>query len=390
MMVRRSTQAEVLSRDPGSVRFRRTDSGVEIVAPDSVAARLDSLVHPVEVSALWRDGFLGCETVARLLGAGLLEDSEQENAGGFFFVPFVPAFLGCPQGYVGEARITVIGVSTDILSQTGAGARAGCAALRTASSSFQYELDAATGQPRGWYDASAGRRVLQHVTFVDVGDISPQFGESVVRLGMRIGDAGRTAVALGSVPLFLGGDHSITYWAARGVRRELGSLSVLHLDAHSDLAERTGYGVPTNGSFARWLVEEHPEMPFVTLGVRGYLPAEQLQLSPAHSVVSTAEVARHGASAALSRLPPDVPCYISLDIDVLDPSVAPGTNVPVPGGLSFEQVRDILTTVGASRRVAAVDLVELNPERDPYLRSASAAVHLVLSLLGSYFGTGAQ
>lgn len=390
MMVRRSTQAEVLSRDPGSVRFRLTDSGLEALTPDSVAACLDSLVHPVEVSALWRDRALGRETVARLIGAGLLEEPQQENASGSFFVPFVPAFLGCRQGYVGEARVTVIGVSTDILSQTGVGARAGCAALRTASSAFQYELDAANGQPRGWYDATAGRRVLQNVTFVDVGDISPELGESARRLGLRIEDAARTAAALGSAPLFLGGDHSLTYWAATGVRRELGAVSVLHLDAHSDLAERSGYGVPTNGSFARYLVEEHPDTPFVTLGVRGYLPAEQLQLSPAHSIVSAAEVTRRGPGAALSRLPRDLPCYISLDIDVLDPSVAPGTNVPVPGGLSFEQVRDILAAVGASRRVAAVDIVELNPERDPYLRSASVAVHLVLSLLGSYFGTGAQ
>jgi agmatinase len=107
-------------------------------------------------------------------------------------------------------------------------------------------------------------------------------------------------------------------------------------------------------------------------------------------LVSAADLIRNGPELALSFLPESMPCYVSFDIDVLDPSVAPGTNVPLPGGFSFEKLRDFLTCLASRRRLAGVDIVELNPERDPYSRSASAAVHLLLALLASSFPTSAE
>jgi agmatinase len=143
-----------------------------------------------------------------------------------------------------------------------------------------------------------------------------------------------------------------------------------------------GIGVPTNGSFARALVEENPEMTFVTVGLRGYLRAAQPVLSGHHNLIPAADVIRTGSDTLRSSLPETMPCYVSFDVDFLDPSVAPNTNVPVPGGPWFGQVCDILTAVGAQRRVIGIDIVELNPERDPYARSAFAAVNLVVALLG--------
>ncbi len=87
----------------------------------------------------------------------------------------------------------------------------------------------------------------------------------------------------------------------------------------------------------------------------------------------------------MALVPEDARCYVTLDIDVLDPSVAPATNAPVPGGLLFEEVRAILETVGRARNVVAADIVEVNPGRDPHLVTARTANHLAMSLLGACF-----
>jgi agmatinase len=323
------------------------------------------------------------ESVAKLLQAGILVEVGEECAEDLTLSQFIPTFLGCPEGAIGEAQVSVIGIPCDALSQTGSGSRAGAAALRVASNQLGWGINHATGRPRGWYDYTAGRRILADTTFVDAGDIEPFPGESAAHFGSRIARATRRCIALESVPVFLGGDHSISYWTINAIREAFDvSIAVLHLDAHSDLSERTKTGVPTNGSFARWLIEENPEMAFVTVGLRGYVGAEQPLLSQRHTLIGAADVIRTGPGAVLLSLPKEMPCYVSFDIDLLDPAVAPGTNVLVPGGLSFERAREILTTVGAQRRIVGVDIVELNPERDLYGRSAFTAVNLLLALLG--------
>ncbi|MGD0774887.1 MAG: arginase family protein [Candidatus Solibacter sp.] len=390
-IVKRSLQAKFLGRDSGLVRLKGPDPELEVFVSEAVAECLESLASPVELSTFSSRAGMGRDTLAKLLHAGLLLEAGPDAAQPSELTPFFPRFLGCPVGAVGEAQISVIGAPCDILSQTGSGARGGPAGLRVASSQIDYTTDPSTGRPRGWYDSASARQILAGTTFADAGDIQPGVGESASHFGTRLTRAVRTCVALGSLPVLLGGDHSISYWAVsalRGVSRD--PVSVLHLDAHSDLSERTGTGAPANGSVARWLIEEFPGMPFVTVGLRGYLGAKQPLLSSSHHLVSAADLIRNGPELALSFLPESMPCYVSFDIDVLDPSVAPGTNVPLPGGFSFEKLRDFLTCLASRRRLAGVDIVELNPERDPYSRSASAAVHLLLALLASSFPTSAE
>jgi agmatinase len=82
-------------------------------------------------------------------------------------------------------------------------------------------------------------------------------------------------------------------------------------------------------------------------------------------------------------VPADLPCYVSLDMDVVDPSIAPGTNSPEPDGLSFQEVREILVTAGKRRRIIGADVVEINAFHDPRLLTAKVAIRLILSLLAS-------
>lgn len=383
MLVQKSLQFKVVTREPGCVIVQ--GGGFPLRVSEDVAEVLVSLSSEVELSSLTSARGLNPTCVARLIQGRVLVDSEDGSSQLARLSSFFPRFLGSPDGALGEADVTVIGVPFDVLSQTGSGTRAGPAALRVASSQLGYRIDN-TDRVVGWFDSGLDRHVLADVTFADAGDIELQVGDPVSCLGSQISYAAQICAGLGSLPVFLGGDHSLSYWTIDAIRRaHHGSISVLHLDAHSDLSERTETNVPTNGSFARHLVEENPELPFVTAGLRGYLGCKQLSLSPAHKLITGSDLVRQGHKAVLSLLPEGMPCYVSLDVDVLDPAIIPATNTPIPGGLRFEEVQEILAAIGAERRIVGVDIVELNPDRDLYSRSALTALYLILALLGSSF-----
>lgn len=387
-LLQRSPQSEFLEQSPGAITVRGVSPGPEFIISEDVAGCLKALDSPTDIQVLHSHWGLTRETVAKLLDAQLLVEATDEPSDPRLLSDFFPRFLNCPRGPAGGAQITVFGAPSDLLSQTGSGPRGGPAAFRMASSQLDYVVGDDGESPQGWYDCASGLHVLRGVTFVDAGDVTTQLGESGLDYGVRLAQTARRCVALGSIPVALGGDHSISYWLISAVQRAIREpIAVLHLDAHSDLSGRIEQGVPTNGSFARWLIEENSEMPFISVGLKGFQAGRQPSLAPRHMLISAEDTVRRRAEWVLSHLPETMPCYVSLDMDVLDPSVAPATNVPIPGGLSFETVREILTLVGVHRRIAGVDVVELNPDRDLYLRTASSGLHLLMALLGAAVST---
>jgi agmatinase len=298
--------------------------------------------------------------------------------------PFFPTFLGCPTGGPGDAAICIVGCASDELSVTGRGQAEGPAALRMASSVPTYGTDE-SGAPVGFWDYYADRRILAGVTLGDAGDLVPDPGDTPEQLGNLLTQIVRACLAAGSFPLVLGGDHSITQWCIEGIGR---NISLLHIDAHSDLASLRAGRPATNGSVVRAAIERLGVEAVVTVGLRGFLPARQVPLTADHHFVSARDLRNIGPPAVVRLLPPDRACYVSLDVDVLDSVEAPGTNVPLPGGLRFEEIRELLQQVATSRRVIGADLVELNAQRDPHLRTAKTAVHLALGLLGAVFASG--
>src|SRR5690606_8329716 len=97
--------------------------------------------------------------------------------------------------------------------------------------------------------------------------------------------------------------------------------------------------------------------------------------------IGARELAWLTAAEVVARVPEGIPCYLTVDIDVVDPAEAPGTGCPVPGGPRLDRVVEIVEELIAARPVIGVDLVELAPHLDPRGLTTAAAAHLLLRML---------
>jgi arginase len=215
----------------------------------------------------------------------------------------------------------------------------------------------------------------------DAGDLTLPDDAAGARLAIEAGV--RRIVEEGQLPLILGGDHSITYPALRAWQGREPALTVLHFDAHSDLydhfeGDRYSHACP----FAR-VMEEGLAQRLVQVGIRCMTAHLRTQVERFGVEVYEAGRWRESA-AAIAGL--RGPVYISLDLDVLEPMLAPGLSHPEPGGLSIRDVLDLLALVRAD--IVGADVVEYNPRNDVRDLTARVAAKFVKELVG-VMGAGA-
>jgi agmatinase len=204
----------------------------------------------------------------------------------------------------------------------------------------------------------------------DEGDLWFNEREPGAEARARIEEAVGSILDSGRRPLLLGGDHSITYPAVRGARRHHPRLGILHLDAHPDLYHEF-QGDPHSHAcpFAR-IMEEGLADRLVQVGVRTMTGHQREQAERFGVEVLDMRSWREGAPIRF-----DTPVYLSLDLDVLEPGVAPGVSHREPGGLTVRQVITMVQSLEAP--LAGADVVELNPLNDPTGLTAAVAAKLV-------------
>jgi arginase len=199
----------------------------------------------------------------------------------------------------------------------------------------------------------------------DAGDLAP--GDATVREEIERAVTG--LLGRGRTPIVLGGDHSITYPVVRAFRPR-GRFAILHFDAHPDLypefqGDRFSHACP----FAR-IMEEGLAAELTQVGIRTMSGAQADQVR--RFGVKTVSPAEWEGGW---RFQSDLPVYLSIDLDVLDPAYAPGVSHPEPGGCS---TRLLLSTIQQIKNpVIGADIVELNPLNDPAGLTARAAAKLV-------------
>jgi arginase len=236
-----------------------------------------------------------------------------------------------------------------------------------------------------------------------VGDERVRFLEQIKETCERIADLVVRAVEGGFLPLVLGGDHSVALGTLGGLARAKGRGGVLWLDAHGDLnrpeTSPTGnvHGMPLAavlGLAGPGFESDAFRLPAVDstrvalVGVRELDDGERKLLSELDARVYTmSDVDRLGVEPvlqeALEQVAGDAFVHVSLDMDVLDPEVAPGVGTPVRGGLSYREAHLALELVAEAGLVGSLEVVEVNPILDRENETAELAVELLASALGA-------
>lgn len=186
----------------------------------------------------------------------------------------------------------------------------------------------------------------------------------------RIRDSVAASLTAGAVPLLLGGDHSVTWPILEAIHAQHGPVDLLHFDAHPDLyADFDGNPRSHASPFAR-IMETGLVRRLVQVGVRT-LNAHCREQAAKYGVEIVAM-----ADFAPGKVPIlDAPFYISLDLDGIDPSEAPGVSHPEPGGLTVREVLAVMRRQTAP--IVGADVVEYNPRFDSNERTAIVAAKLV-------------
>ena len=283
-----------------------------------------------------------------------------------------------------QADVVVLGAPFDGGTSHRPGTRFGPRAIRTTD-----YLDHDASRPH------LALRVdpLQELRVADAGDVLMLPGEIEVALD-RLEDAVAKIATAGAIPVVLGGDHSIALPDVRGVARHVGfgNVAVVHFDAHADTGETQFGALYGHGTPMRRLIESGAARGdrFLQIGLRGYWPEPPVLEWMAEQGMRSyemSEVVRRGLDACLDEaftIATDG-CdgvFLSVDIDVVDPGMAPGTGTPEPGGLTSRQLLDAVRRCALEVPLVGMDVVELSPPYDgPGEVTAYLANRVVLEAL---------
>jgi agmatinase len=253
------------------------------------------------------------------------------------------------------ADVAVIGAPMDDLVSDRPGARHGPRAIRMAGGLPGPELE--TG-----IDATAELRV------VDFGDAPVIPADPVASHAAILRTVGE-AVDAGTIPIVLGGDHSIAEPDIRACAERHGPLGLLHFDTHTDTAREVSGVAVSHGTPMYRLVEAGHVDPrrYVQIGLRGYWPGPEAfawQRERGITSILMHEVRAAGIAAALERaltVLGDAKAFLSVDVDVLDPAHAPGTGTPEPGGMIPADLLWACRTAGQRLELVGADVVEVAP-----------------------------
>jgi agmatinase len=173
----------------------------------------------------------------------------------------------------------------------------------------------------------------------------------------------------GAIPIVLGGDHGIAEPDIRACARKHGPLGLIHFDTHTDTGKEV-FGVEISHGTPMFRLVEHghvdPER-YVQVGLRGYWPGEpefSWQRERGITSIFMHEVRDGGIRDVVKRaagVVGDQPCFLSVDVDVLDPAFAPGTGTPEPGGMTSAELLLACRELAQRCNLVGADVVEVIP-----------------------------
>ena len=269
------------------------------------------------------------------------------------------SFIGADSTFE-DSRIVIFGAPYDSTTSFRPGTRFGPAAVR--SESFGIET----------YSPYQDRDLETDVAVHDAGDLELPFGAPDRALAMIEAKADEILSA-GKIPFLLGGEHLVSLGAVRAAAKKYPDLHILHFDAHADLREDYLGVRLSHACVMRRCHDLLGDGRIWQFGIRSGTRDEFAFMREGHVTTEPFSV---NTLASLS-FPEGTPVYLTVDLDVLDPSEFPGTGTQEAGGLRFTELLSALTEILRRLNVVALDNVELSPGLDASGRSTALACKIL-------------
>ena len=266
-------------------------------------------------------------------------------------------FIGCDSDYA-QSDIVLFGTPFDCTSSYRPGSRFAASAVRNESYSIE------TYSP--YLD-----RDLTDIAVFDRGDLELPFGNPEPAL-QQIEDFASQVLSDGKIPLMIGGEHLVTLGAVRAAYKQYPDLRIVHFDAHTDLRDQYLGETLSHATVIRRCHDLVGDNKIFQFGIRSG-EREEFLFAEKHQFIHKFDL--QGIESILPKLD-GKPVYLTVDLDVLDPSVFPGTGTPEAGGVGFIDLLHAIQTV-LRTNVVAMDINELSPTYD----SSGASTSLTCKLL---------
>ena len=274
----------------------------------------------------------------------------------------VEVFMACEKE-AHEADIVLFGAPFDSTTSYRPGTRFGSSAIRRES----YGIEC--------YSPYQDKD-LEDTKVMDCGDLELCFGNTKKALA-QIEEQAKEILDNSAIPFMLGGEHLVTLGAFRAVLEKYPDIHIIHFDAHADLREEYLGEQLSHASVIRRCWDLVGDGRIYQFGIRS---GDREEFYWAKEHVTMRKFDFEGLEEVLEKLE-GKPIYFTLDLDVLDPSVFPGTGTPEPGGVTFDALRKAAEKVCSRANVVACDVNELSPHYDPSGSSTAAACKIVREML---------
>ena len=217
---------------------------------------------------------------------------------------------------------------------------------------------------------------LEDANVIDLGDLELCFGDVNKALD-RIEERTRHVLHASKRPFMLGGEHLVTLGAFRAVAAMYPDVHIIHFDAHADLRDDYLGAKLSHACVLRRCWELVGDGRIHQFGIRS---GDREEFSWGRTHVSTRRFDFEGLEETLKELE-GKPVYFTVDLDVMDPSIFPGTGTPEPGGVTFDALRQAVTLVCSRAKVVGCDVNELSPHYDQSGVSTIVACKIVREML---------
>ncbi len=391
----------VVTTDKKSGIIQNTKNGNRLLVSDEVLSLLGFFLEPKKLDDVLLE-FIeedreGIKTfLEELIEEGMLVVSQQldsefkwsEISDRAMVERPMTSFFSCPIRDIhdiDDEDIVFVGVPFDLGTTGYPGARFAPDKIRDISSSlFEYHADIFSGKTKGWFSANENKIVLKELNLADIGNVLLNVGEDFESFYNRVSSVLDIILESKAFPVVIGGDHSISYSVIRSLSKKYDSgVSIIHIDAHTDLGDLVPDISNNHGNVFSRVMKEELINGLHQFGIRGCIGEKNS--SDNYSMYSLAQIKSIGLDETISCLDRNEKYYLSIDIDVLDPSIAPATGTPSPNGMTQDMLYDLLFKVASTFNIVGFDLVEVNPMMETDDRTSNLAHDVIFHVLKNVF-----